>query len=387
MTNYPFRQLTYFSFGKESGQRFPDISAALIHAAKIHEIIEMTTQQMHEKYMLRCTELAKKGAGFVAPNPMVGAVVVYEGKIIGEGYHRKYGGPHAEPEAIMAVGDESLLKKSTLYVNLEPCSHFGKTPPCAQLIIDRKIPRVFVGGLDPYPEVGGRGIRMLQEAGIEVTVGLLHAECEALNKRFLTFHRRKRPYIFLKWAQSSDGFMDRNRTLGDGFSAVRFSGEATRMMVHKMRSEEAAILVGTGTALLDNPSLTVRYWEGRNPLRIAIDKDLKIPENYHLLNGKTETLIFTSKEKKNGSHIRYHRLDFDRDIFPQMMSALYEMNVQSLIVEGGSCLLNGLIAAGLWDEIIVETAPIRLGNGLKAPELALVPDKVYNREGIRHYIH
>lgn len=345
----------------------------------------MATQQMHEKYMLRCLELAVKGRGLVAPNPMVGAVVVCDGKIIGEGYHRKYGSVHAEPAAIASVRDESLLEESVLYVNLEPCSHFGKTPPCAQLIIDKKIPRVYVGGLDPYPEVSGRGLRMLREAGVEVTVGLLQAECEALNKRFLTFHRRRRPYIFLKWAQSSDGFMDRNRTLGDGLPAVQFSGGLTRMMVHKMRSEESAILVGTGTALLDNPSLTVRYWEGRNPLRIAIDKDLKIPENYHLPDGKTETLIFTSKEKKNVSHVWYYRLDFDKDIFPQMMSVLYEMKIQSLIVEGGSRLLNGLIAAGLWDEILVETSSVRLESGLKAPELSLIPDSVYKCEKSIHY--
>lgn len=332
--------------------------------------------------MLRCLELAAKGIGFVAPNPMVGAVIVYQDKIIGEGYHRKYGSAHAEPEAIASVRDKSLLSDSTLYVNLEPCSHFGKTPPCAQLIIDRKIPRVFVGGLDPYPEVCGRGISLLQSAGIEVTTGLLQPECEALNKRFLTFHRYHRPYIFLKWAQSADGFIDSNRMSGDSCPPVQFSGKMARIAVHKMRSEESAILAGTRTALLDNPSLTVRYWKGgKHPWRILLDKDLRVPEDYHLLDGKTATLVFTHREKQSTPFIQYYRLNFEKDILPQMMSALYELKIQSLIVEGGTYLLNSFLSADLWDEMIVETSHIRLGDGWKAPELTIFPDTFYAYDG------
>ncbi|MDR1121792.1 MAG: bifunctional diaminohydroxyphosphoribosylaminopyrimidine deaminase/5-amino-6-(5-phosphoribosylamino)uracil reductase RibD [Dysgonamonadaceae bacterium] len=342
----------------------------------------MSRQEIHEKYMLRCLELAAKGIGYVAPNPMVGAVVVHQDQIIGEGYHRKYGSAHAEPEAIASVRDKSLLKDSTLYVNLEPCSHFGQTPPCAQLIIDQKIPRVFVGGLDPYPEVCGRGISLLQAAGIEVTTGLLQPECEALNKRFLTFHRHHRPYIFLKWAQSADGFIDSNRTSGDIRPPVQFSGKMSRIAVHKMRAEESAILVGTRTALLDNPSLTVRYWKGgKHPWRILLDKDLRVPEDYHLLDGKTATLVFTHREKQSTPFIRYYRLNFEKDILPQMMSALYELKIQSLIVEGGTYLLNSFLSADLWDEMIVETSCIRLEDGWKAPELTIFPDTFHVFDG------
>jgi diaminohydroxyphosphoribosylaminopyrimidine deaminase/5-amino-6-(5-phosphoribosylamino)uracil reductase len=345
----------------------------------------MAIQQEHEKFMHRCLDLAMKGMGCVSPNPMVGAVVVHGDRAIGEGFHRSYGGAHAEPLAIASVEDESLLKESTLYVSLEPCSHFGKTPPCAQLIIDKKIPRVFVGCLDPSPEVSGRGIRMLAEAGVDVRVGLLQAECEALNRRFLTFHRLKRPYIFLKWAQSADGFMDRTRTPGDGLPAVTFSGPRSQMLVHRMRARESAILVGTGTAMLDNPLLTVRRWPGKNPLRIAIDRDLKIPAGSHLLDATAETLVFTSADMRDTSSVRYCRLDFSSDILPQMMSVLHEMRILSLIVEGGSHLLHTMIAAGLWDEILVETISLRLGHGLKSPSLPLLPDEMHACGQSIHY--
>jgi diaminohydroxyphosphoribosylaminopyrimidine deaminase/5-amino-6-(5-phosphoribosylamino)uracil reductase len=331
------------------------------------------TQNQHENYMRRCLELAVQGLGHTAPNPMVGAVLVCNGRIAGEGYHRQYGSAHAEPEAISTVKDASLLRNSTLYVNLEPCSHFGKTPPCAQLIIDRKIPRIYIGVTDPFPAVDGRGIRMLQAAGVEVTTGLLETECEALNKRFLTFHRRRRPYVFLKWAQSVDGFLDAVRTLGDGRMPVRFSGKQSLMAVHRMRAQESAVLVGTRTALLDNPSLTVRHWPGRHPLRIVIDKDLRIPAGHHLLDGQAATLVLTRHAVEDRPLVQYRRLDFDVDILPQIMACLYEMNIQSLIVEGGAHLLNSFLSAGLWDEMIVETAPIRLGTGLPAPVPSVPP--------------
>ncbi len=334
----------------------------------------------HEKYMRRCLELAVRGCGHVAPNPMVGAVVVCDGKIIGEGYHRQYGKPHAEPNAIASVKDTSLLKRSTLYVNLEPCSHFGKTPPCSQLIVDKQIPRVVVGMQDPYPQVSGNGIRMMRQNGIEVITDVLKDECEALNKRFLTFYLRFRPYIILKWAQSSDGFMDRVREFGDGQQAARLSSDYTRMQVHKLRAEEAAIMVGTRTAILDNPSLTVRHWQGKHPLRIFIDKDLSVPATHHLLDGSTPTLVFTSLQKESTSCIEYYRLDFSGNILPQMMGCLYERKIQSLIVEGGAFLLNAFLEAGMWDEIHVETAGIPLGNGLKSPVLSVLPDHIYNCE-------
>ncbi len=335
----------------------------------------------YEKYMHRCLELAAKARGHTMPNPMVGAVIVHDGKIIGEGYHRQYGEAHAEPVAIASVQNQELLENSTLYVNLEPCSHFGKTPPCAKLIIEKKIPRVVVGGLDPYPKVSGRGVKMLQDAGIEVVVGVLEKECEALNKRFLIFHRFHRPYIILKWAQSSDRYMDIFREYGDGKQAVCFSSESTRMLVHKFRAEEGAIMVGTRTALLDNPSLTVRHWCGNHPLRIFIDKNLVVPETHHLLSdGKAQTLVFTEKMKKNTSFVEYYRLDFSRDILPQILEVLYDKKIQSLIVEGGAYLLNEFMQSNIWDEMYLETVNVQLKEGVKSPVVTEFPDHIYNCE-------
>ena len=281
--------------------------------------------------MRRCLQLAGCGKGFVAPNPMVGSVIVHEDKIIGEGFHRKCGQAHAEVNAINSVADQSLLLDSTLYVNLEPCSHYGKTPPCAELIIKKQIPRVVVGLQDPYPEVSGQGIQMLRQAGVEVVTDVLTEECSSLNKRFLTFINNKRPYIILKWAESNDGYMDNIRTPGDGKQAVRFSNFFTQTAVHKMRAEESAIMVGTNTALLDEPKLNVRFWSGADPLRITIDT---------------------------------------RSILPQMMDELYRKKIQSLIVEGGAKLLESFISEGLWDEARIETAGFSLGAGVKSPSLS-----------------
>lgn len=278
--------------------------------------------------MYRCLQLAAYGKGLVAPNPLVGSVIVCEGKIIGEGYHHQYGGPHAEVNAINSVKDKSLLKHSTLYVNLEPCSHYGKTPPCSELIIQKYIPRVVIGMKDPFPEVSGRGIQMLKDAGIDVHVGVLEEESKELNKRFLLFHREKRPYIILKWAQSADGFIDKHRKPGDGQKPVKFSNEFTQILVHKLRAEEAAIMVGKRTEELDNPKLNVRYWSGKDPIIVRSDS--------------TKTL-------------------------PDLMRELYEKNIQSLIVEGGAKLLNSFISAHLWDEARIETAEIELKEGVPAP--------------------
>ena len=241
--------------------------------------------EVENKYMARCISLARNGIGNVAPNPMVGAVIVHQGKIIGEGYHRKYGEAHAEVNAIASVRDESLLKEATIYVSLEPCSHYGKTPPCAELIIKKQIPRVVIGCLDPFPEVSGRGVRMLCEAGVEVVTGVMEEEARELNRVFMTFQEKRRPYIYLKWAQSADGFMDRLRT-NNSLPAVVLSSSETLRRVHHLRANVAAIMVGTQTALLDNPSLTVRHWAGKSPVRVVLDRTLRIPPHYHLLDGE-----------------------------------------------------------------------------------------------------
>ena len=320
-----------------------------------------------EKYIARCIQLAKNGLCNAAPNPMVGAVIVHNDHIIGEGYHIRCGEAHAEVNAIRSVKDESLLKESTIYVSLEPCSHYGKTPPCADLIIEKNIPRVVIGCMDPFSLVAGRGINKLREAGIEVIVGVLQEECQNLIRRFVTFHTHRRPYILLKWAQSADGFIDKMRTEG---KPVVLSTPLTSMLVHKKRAEHVAILVGRKTALLDNPSLTTRHWFGKNPIRLVIDKNLTLPPNLSLFDGKQRTLVFTQKTTTaSQKNIEYISLDFSRDILPQMMEVLYKEKIQSLIVEGGSTLLQSFINAHLWDEACIEESPIFLTNGIKAPRM------------------
>ena len=324
------------------------------------------TMNEDEKYMRRCIQLAQNGVNGAAPNPMVGAVVVHQGRIIGEGYHIRCGGPHAEVNAIRSVKDEALLPESTIYVSLEPCSHYGKTPPCADLIISKRIPRVVVGCVDPFAKVQGRGIQKLRDAGIEVTVGVLEQECLQLNRKFMTFNRLRRPYVTLKWAESADGFIDRIRTEADG--PVVFSTPLTQMMVHRQRAEHKAILVGRRTALLDNPSLTVRQWIGESPLRLVVDKELTLPRSLRLFDTSAPTWVFTARDVTSTEAARYVQLDFGRDILPQMMDALYEAQVQSLLVEGGTTMLQSFIDAGLWDEIRIERSPLRLGTGIKAPD-------------------
>ncbi|MDR1610614.1 MAG: bifunctional diaminohydroxyphosphoribosylaminopyrimidine deaminase/5-amino-6-(5-phosphoribosylamino)uracil reductase RibD [Candidatus Symbiothrix sp.] len=286
---------------------------------------------IEEKYMYRCLQLAAYGRGFTAPNPMVGAVIVHNDKIIGEGFHRKYGGPHAEVNAIASVKEEQLLKESTLYVNLEPCSHYGKTPPCSELIIRKQIPRVIIGQIDPFPEVSGKGVKKLKEAGTEVVCGILEEECKTLNRNYLTFTEQHRPYIILKWAQSADGFMDKFREENDGQKPVKFSNSFTQMLVHKLRAEEAAIMIGKRTKLLDKPALNVRFWRGNDPERIIAD---------------------SSKTLRN------------------QLNELYEKNIQSLIVEGGSKLLHSFLEEDLWDETQIEIADVFLDEGVRAPILS-----------------
>ncbi len=317
-----------------------------------------------EKYIRRCIQLARNGLCNAAPNPMVGAVIVYQDRIIGEGYHARCGEGHAEVNAIRSVKDESLLKDSTIYVSLEPCSHYGKTPPCADLIIRKGIPRVVVGCTDPFPLVAGRGIRKLKEAGIDVKVGVLEEECKQLIKRFVTLNIKKRPFVTLKWAQSADGFIDVERTSG---KPVVLSTPITSMYVHKQRAEHQAILVGRRTALLDNPSLTVRNWYGKNPLRLVIDKDLSLPSDLHLFDGSVPTLVFTARETPDKPNVTYTVLDFSQDILPQIMTTLAERKIQSLLVEGGSRLLQSFLDEDLWDEIYVEHSVQILGQGIAAP--------------------
>ena len=318
-----------------------------------------------EKYIARCIQLAKNACCNAAPNPMVGAVIVHNDTIIGEGYHVRCGEAHAEVNAIRSVKDRSLLKNATIYVSLEPCSHYGKTPPCADLIIETGIPKVVVGCMDPFSMVSGRGIEKLRQAGIEVTVGVLEQECRLLIRRFITFNTRKRPYITLKWAESADGFIDLKRS---GGSPVLLSSPLTSMVVHKRRAEHDAILVGRKTALLDNPSLITRNWYGKNPVRLVIDKNLTLPKNISLFDGKIPTIVFTQKECNNpSSPTEYIQLDFNRDILPQIMDILYQRKLQSLLVEGGSILLQSFISSGLWDEAYIETSPTQLGQGVKAP--------------------
>lgn len=331
-----------------------------------------------EKYINRCIQLARNGEGHVAPNPMVGAVIVYKERIIGEGYHARYGEAHAEVNAIRSVKDESLLKDSIIYVSLEPCAHYGKTPPCAKLIIEKQIPRVVIGCQDPFSKVAGRGIQMLREAGVEVKVGVMEQACKDLIKKFILFNTKKRPYITLKWAESADGYLDINRTDG---KPVILSTSLTTMLVHKKRAEADGIIVGTRTALLDNPSLTVRNWYGKNPTRIVIDKDLSLPSSLHLFQENIPTLCFTQKEASGNNDVEYIQLDFQSDILPQMMTILYKKGIQSILVEGGSILLESFIKDNLWDEAYVEKSAVCLQDGVKAPYI----DRKSICENERHF--
>ncbi|WP_455498958.1 bifunctional diaminohydroxyphosphoribosylaminopyrimidine deaminase/5-amino-6-(5-phosphoribosylamino)uracil reductase RibD [Coprobacter sp.] len=328
----------------------------------------------HCRYMRRCFQLAALGRGHVSPNPMVGAVIVHNGKIIGEGYHRRYGEAHAEVNAIRSVKNIELLAESTIYVSLEPCSHYGKTPPCSRLIIEKKIPRVVVGCLDPFPEVAGRGIRMLREAGVEVVTGVLEQDSINLNRHFMTMQVFHRPYILLKWAQSADGFIDKIRTGKE--QPARISDAVTSALVHQLRAEYDAILIGSRTALSDNPSLTVRHWEGKNPQRLVIDRKLELPEDLRLFTDGYPTLVFTERLRQSENEVEYVTLDFSKSIIPELLQTLYARRIGSLIVEGGAVLLQSFIDAGYWDEIRIETAPVELNNGIPAPVIPFVSEHI-----------
>ncbi|KAA9042264.1 bifunctional diaminohydroxyphosphoribosylaminopyrimidine deaminase/5-amino-6-(5-phosphoribosylamino)uracil reductase RibD [Ginsengibacter hankyongi] len=315
--------------------------------------------------MSRCLQLAELSIGNVAPNPMVGAVLVYEDKIIGEGYHQKYGGPHAEVNCINNVKEENnfLIEKATLYVSLEPCSHYGKTPPCADLIIKNKIKKVVIGCKDVYKEVAGSGIQKLQNAGAEVITGVLEKDCIQLNIRFFTFHLKFRPYIILKWAQTANG------KIGYAEKRILISNEYSNRLVHKWRSEEAAILAGTNTALLDDPLLTTRLWKGKNAVRIVIDKELKLPSTLKIFNTDVKTFIYNLVKNSTEENLVYIKLDKENFI-GQILQSLFEMNIQSVMIEGGARTLQSFINEGLWDEArVITNESVTIENGIAAPEM------------------
>ncbi len=319
-----------------------------------------------EQYMSRCLQLANMGAGNVAPNPMVGAVLVYEDKIIGEGYHQKYGEAHAEVNCIDSVSEKnrSLIEKSTIYVSLEPCSHYGKTPPCADLIIRNNIKKVIIGIQDINKEVAGAGIKKLQDASVEVTTGVLENECRDLNKRFFTFHQKQRPYIILKWAQTVNGKIGSKNS-----ERILISNEYTNRLVHKWRSEEASILIGTRTAIQDNPSLTTRLWKGKNPVRIVIDTDLKLPPGLKIFSKQTNTIILNFSKNSIEDNIQFIQLE-NKNFLKEMLQVLYQLNIQSVLVEGGAKTLQPFIDIGLWDEArVIMNEEIIIENGIDAPAL------------------
>ena len=326
--------------------------------------------------MRRCLQLAALASGNVAPNPMVGAVLVHNNQIIGEGYHRQYGKPHAEVNCIASVKEEhqSLVSQATLYVSLEPCAHFGKTPPCADLIIEKKIPKVVIGCRDPFFQVNGKGIEKLEAAGIEVVMNVLAKDCRELNKLFFTFYTQRRPYVVLKWAQTADGYIAHIH-----FSRLKISNEFTARVVHRWRSEEAGILVGTNTAANDDPQLNTRLWPGKNPVRIVVDMNRRLPERLNIFDGTIPTIVFNKHEhslpvEKLSNYdlagTQYYQVTDDVSLVHQMCNGLYRLGVQSILVEGGSRLLQSFIDEGLWDEArVITNEQLVIGTGLPAPRL------------------
>lgn len=326
----------------------------------------MTKHDHHtdELFMERAMEIALLGRGDVSPNPLVGSVVVHEGRIIAEGWHQKYGGPHAEVNAINNVTDKTLLKDSTVYVTLEPCSHFGKTPPCSDMLIEHRVKRVVVANLDSNPLVNGSGLSKLRGAGIEVISGVLEKRGRELNKRFFTFVEKKRPYIILKWAETSDGFIARKN-----YDSRWISNEFSRQVVHKWRTEEDAILVGMRTARQDNPMLNVRDWTGRNPVRIVIDRFLKVNEKIHLFDGTQKTLCYNVLKHEALNNVTLIRIDEDNFLL-NLVQDLHKQKIQSVIVEGGAQTLQAFIDSGLWDEARVFVSPKVFESGLRSPSIS-----------------
>lgn len=325
---------------------------------------------IHEKYIKRCIELAQNGFGTTYPNPMVGSVIVYEDKIIGEGWHKKAGEPHAEVNAVRSVKDKSLLKKATIYVSLEPCSHFGKTPPCCDLIIEHKIPNVVVGTVDPNEKVAGKGIKKIIESGSNVIVGVLENECNELNKRFFTFHQKKRPYIILKWAESQDGFLAPEKETNPERKPVWITNPYSRQLVHKWRSEEQAILAGTQTVIDDNPKLNVRDWSGNNPVRVVLDQNSRISHDSFVFDDSVKTILFTKSEITfSAKNTTFEVIDFNQNIVPQILAVLHQNQIQSIIIEGGLQTLQSFIDQNFWDEARIFIGKTSFEKGTKAPNL------------------
>jgi diaminohydroxyphosphoribosylaminopyrimidine deaminase/5-amino-6-(5-phosphoribosylamino)uracil reductase len=352
--------------------------------------------------MFRCIELARQGAGHVAPNPMVGAVLVHNDRIIGEGYHQLYGKAHAEVNCVSSVkeADAHLIAQSTIYVSLEPCAHYGKTPPCADLILLMRIPRVVVGCRDPFPQVNGKGIEKLIAAGVEVTVGVLEQECIALNQRFFTFNTLHRPFIILKWAQSANGRIAAGpgspvpvsgspAVPGSTTPRTLISNEFTNRLVHKWRSEEAAILVGTRTALADDPALTARLWKGSDPVRLVVDKELQLPSSLKLFDRNVRTIVFNNTRHEEQENLSFYQLAGDSSLVRQLVLALYELKLQSVLVEGGARLLQSFIDEGYWDEArIITNNDLEIPGGLPGPLLQdkqLVSKETLSGDTIRYY--
>ena len=331
---------------------------------------------MDDKYMRRALQLARLGAGHTSPNPMVGAVIVGpDGTIICEGWHRQCGQGHAEVNAVASVRDEKLLKNSTIYVTLEPCSHYGKTPPCARLLIEKGIPRVVVGCLDPFKEVSGRGVEMLREAGIEVVVGMLEKECRELNRRFMTAHTSGRPWVQLKWAQTADGYIALPPEAGE--NPLHMSTPVTMRLMHRQRSLCDAIVVGAATARIDNPSLTTRYWPGKSPLRVVLSRNLSIDDNLNLLTDGLPTIVYNNMKNETVGAVEYVKMDTSSP--HAWLEDLYRRKVTSVMVEGGTQVLQYLIDAGMWDEARIETSPRKVGQGVQAP---IIDGPVTSREVI-----
>ncbi len=345
----------------------------------------------HEKYMERCIQLAKNGLGRTYPNPMVGAVVVNNDRIIGEGWHQKAGEPHAEVNAINAVKDKRLLKKSTIYVSLEPCSHYGKTPPCSNLIIDSGIRKVVIGTVDPFSEVAGKGIKKLMDAGCEVIVGVREQQCRYLNRRFFTFHTKQRPFIILKWAQSRDGFLSPAPTEDQARHPVWITNRYSKQLVHKWRAEEQAILVGTNTAISDNPRLNTRLWKGNDPVRLVLDRQLRISADSHLFDGSSKTIVLTEKDANAtaSENVIFKTIDFQRPLAKQICDLLFEQEIQSLIVEGGRQTLQTFFEEDLWDEAYVFTGQKSFKKGTKAPDFSGSPveEKLLVKDVLKIYRH
>lgn len=345
----------------------------------------------HEQYLERCLELALLGSGSVSPNPLVGCVIVYEDKIIGEGWHKKFGGPHAEVHAINSVTNKDLLSKATLYVNLEPCSHTGKTPPCANLIIAHKIPRVVIGMVDPNPMVAGKGIALLKEQGVEVLGPFLEKQCKWLNRRFIKGISTQRPYVILKWAQTANGFIspDATQLTAEEFEVKRhITGLWVQMMVHKWRTMEDAIMVGTQTAITDNPTLNSRAWPGRAPARVLLDRNLRVPPHFKLLDGLQKTFILNGSRDQVEGLNQFIKLDFNSNWFEEALLKLHSEGIQSLVVEGGYKLLTHLIQGGFWDEALVFHSSASLANGISAPTLTgnLISKEKLDSAMLYHYL-